>query len=133
MPRVDNSRHIVSAARRRSALAYERAEAALKALTAAGQPISFPAVAHGAGVSRAYLYAQPELRARIAAARTAPGNRDARPRAPANERGSEASLLARIRHLEHENQALREERRLLHSQLAAAHGALRAARASRDR
>lgn len=133
MPRVDNSRHIVSAARRRSALAYERAEAALTDLAAAGQPISFPAVAQAAGVSRAYLYAQPELRARIAGARTPPGTRDASPRAPANERASDASLLARIRQLEHENKTLREERQLLHSELAAAHGALRTARAGGQR
>ena len=133
MAPIDNSRHVVAAARQRSALAYEKAEAALRALATGGQPISFPAVAEAAGVSKAYLYAQRDLRARIVGARAVGGRRGTRWQAPANERASEASLLARIRQLEHENKTLREDRQLLNSQLAAAHGALREARAAGGR
>jgi hypothetical protein len=46
-----------------------RAEQALRELDAAGTPVSFQAVAQRAGVSRQWLYTQPELRARIEALR----------------------------------------------------------------
>jgi hypothetical protein len=91
VPPIDNSHQFVTAAQQRSALAYEWADAALRVLAAAGQPISFPAVADVAGVSKAYLYAQ------------------------------------------HENKTLRDQRQLLNSQLAAAHGALREARVAGGR
>jgi len=83
VPPIDNSHQFVTAAQQRSALAYEWADAALRVLAAAGQPISFPAVADAAGVSKAYLYAQRELRARIVEARTAGERQGMRRQAPA--------------------------------------------------
>jgi Family of unknown function (DUF6262) len=43
----------------------EQAERALRELDAEGAPVSFQAVAWRAGVSRQWLYTQPELRVRI--------------------------------------------------------------------
>ncbi|MGI8757098.1 MAG: DUF6262 family protein [Acidimicrobiales bacterium] len=42
-----------------------RVEAALRALTTAGKPVTFPAVAEQAGLARATLYRNPTLRALV--------------------------------------------------------------------
>ncbi len=63
--RADNSRHIITAARHRAEQTRQRAIAALRRLDAAGQPISFDAVARQASVSRSWLYAQQDLRTEI--------------------------------------------------------------------
>ena len=133
--RADNSRHIIAAARHRAEQTRQRAVTALRRLDAVGQPISFDAVACQARVSRSWLYAQPDLRTEIQRLRHR--NLATTPAAPPDrQRASEPSLLrrleaatARIRHLEADNQQLRDalaralgERR--------ANGALR--QASRD-
>jgi hypothetical protein len=81
----------------------------------AGMPITFDAVAREAQVSRSWLYNQPDLRAEVERLRSrrtlsSPG----RP-VPDRQRASDASLLRRlesaterIRHLEADNQQLRE-------------------------
>ena len=63
--RADNSRHVIAAARRRAGQTRQRAVAALRRMDAAGQRITFDAVAREAGVSRSWLYAQDDLRAEI--------------------------------------------------------------------
>jgi hypothetical protein len=110
--RADNSRHVVAAARRRSEDTTRRAVAALRQMDTAGAVITFDSVARHAGVSRAWLYTQPELRAeieRLRQHRTPP----AQPRVPDRQRGSDASLrqrletaLGRIRQLESDNRRL---------------------------
>jgi hypothetical protein len=113
--RADNSPHIIAAARRRAAATRKRAVSALRRMDNAGLPISFDAVTREAGVSRSWLYNQPDLRAEVERLR----NRRSPP-APARsipdrQRASEASLLLRlesaterIRHLQAENKQLRE-------------------------
>src|SRR3954454_24399069 len=84
-----------------------RAEQALCELDAAGAPVSFQAVAQRAGISRQWLYTQPELRARIEQIRDrAPTTPDG---LPARQRASEASLRQRLASVRAENQRLREE------------------------
>ena len=63
--RADNSRHVVEAARRRGQLTRSKAVQALRAMDAAGEPITFETVAQRAQVSKSWLYAQPDLRAEI--------------------------------------------------------------------
>lgn len=103
-----------------------RAEQALRELDAAGTPVSFQAVAQRAGISRRWLYTQPELRARIEALRDhAPGAPDG---VPARQRASEASLRQRLESVRAENQRLREENNALKAELAIAYGQQRDAR-----
>lgn len=129
--RADNSRHLITAARHRSEQTRQRAIAALRRLDATGQPISFDAVARQASVSRSWLYTQQDLRTEIQRLRQRhPAATPAPP--PDRQRASELSLLrrleaatARIRHLEADNQQLRDA-------LARALGERRAAGTSRQ-
>jgi hypothetical protein len=68
--RADNSAHIVTAARHRTADARSRAVTALRRLDADGQPVTFSTVASAARVSRSWLYAQDDLREQIGRLRT---------------------------------------------------------------
>lgn len=57
--------HLAAAAQRRHTEARTRADAALQALSTAGEPITFAAVARRANVSTDFLYNQPDLRTKI--------------------------------------------------------------------
>ena len=110
---ADNSAHLIAAARRRSAATRRRATAALRRLDAAGQPISFDALACEAQVSRSWLYTQPDLRADIERLRNQQRPR-AQQRIPDRQRATEASLqcrlelaTGRVRQLEADNRRLR--------------------------
>jgi len=63
--RADNTAHIVAASRRRTEQTHHQAAAALRRLDTNGTPVTFEALAREAGVSRSWLYAQPDLRAEI--------------------------------------------------------------------
>ena len=93
MPPDRRAGALSAAAQRKSEAASGRARNALKALDARGAEITFQAVARAAGVSRQWLYTQPELRAEIEQLRAANDEPGAR-RAPARER---ASARARTR------------------------------------
>ena len=75
--RADNTRHIVAAARHRHEYTRAKAVQALREAEKSGTPVTFDAVATAAGVSRSWLYTQPDLRAEIerlrAASQRAPG------------------------------------------------------------
>jgi len=111
---ADNSAHLSAAAQRRSQTTRQRATAALRRLDASGQPVSFDSLAREADVSRSWLYSQPDLRAEIQRLRgQLPTHR--RNRIPEHQRASDASLqrrldvaTERIRHLEGDNQRLRQ-------------------------
>jgi len=113
--RADNSHHLTAAARRRAAATRKRAIAALRRMDKTGTPITVDAVATQAKVSRSWLYNQPDLRAEIERlrARRSPAS-TGRP-VPDRQRASDASLIRRlesaaerIKHLEADNQQLRE-------------------------
>jgi len=124
--RADNSRHIVDAARRRSAYIRAKAIQALRTLDAAGDPVTFKTVANQAGVSRSWLYVQPDLRAEIEQLRTA-HRRAPAPPVPARQRATDASLQRRLEAATAEIRRLRQENHRLRDQLAHALGERRAA------
>lgn len=114
---------LAAAAARRHQDAHERANQGLAALDADGLAISFQAVARRAGVSRQWLYTQPELRARIEQLR------DRQPSAaatvPDEQRARERSLRQRNETLLADNRRLRTENQTLHDELAVLYGQLR--------
>jgi DNA-binding phage protein len=63
MTAPDQVSPLLAAARQRHDDARRRAVAALRRLDSTGEPINFAAVAREAGVSRAWLYRQDDLRA----------------------------------------------------------------------
>jgi hypothetical protein len=122
--RADNSHHLAAAAQRRRAQALARAHAALQQVRDSGESITITALAARAGVSRAWLYAEPELRDDIQHLRAS--NNPAHTPPTERQHASDASLrnrltLAheRIRELEHDNQQLRNQIARLHGQLRA--------------
>jgi len=122
--RRDNSHHLVAAAQRRRADTLQRARQALHELDETGQRRTVTQIAAHAGVSRSWLYAQPELRDQL---RRLTAISEPTESAPARvERGSDASLRQRfilaherIRELDDENRKLRSQIALLHGQLRA--------------
>lgn len=125
--RADNSRHIVDAARRRSEYTRAKAVQALRSLDAQGELITFETVAKRAGVSRSWLYAQPDLRAEIerlrATRRRAPASA-----IPARQRASETSIIKRLEVAHERIRQLSEENRRIREQLAQALGEIRTLR-----
>jgi hypothetical protein len=114
---ADNTRYLLQAARDRHEATMTRAADALRRLDQTGSPVSFRAVAETAGVSRAWLYRQPALRAeidRLRAGQADPGP----PRPPVTQRGSEESRQRRIETLLEDNARLRTENARLHEQVA---------------
>lgn len=129
--RADNSQHIVDAARRRSEYTRAKAIQALRSLDMAGEPVTFETVAKRAGVSRSWLYAQPDLRAEIERLRAAHHRAPASP-VPAGQRTSGASLLRRLEAANARVRQLAEENRRLRDRLASALGEQRAGRITTD-
>jgi Family of unknown function (DUF6262) len=123
--RADNSRHIIAAAQRRREYTRSKAIQALRSLDTQGQPVNFQTVAQHAGVSRSWLYAQPDLRTEIDRIRTMRQRAPASP-VPARQRASDASLLRRIEVANQRIRRLSEENRQLRRQLAHALGERRA-------
>lgn len=112
--RSDNSQHLLAAAQKRSSQTRRRAEAAIGRLADAGTAVTFDSVAREADVSRAWLYAQPDLRTEIDRLRERRQERTPPATPPQQQRASETSLLRRleaatdrIRKLEHENRELK--------------------------
>ena len=85
---------LAAAARQRADQTRQRATEALQRLHATGQPITFTHVARTAGVSRFWLYRQPDLRAEIDRLRRATTTH-AVP-VPSPQRGSAESLRQRL-------------------------------------
>jgi hypothetical protein len=92
--RHDNSHYLLAAAQRRRADTLERARKALQELGETGQRRTVMQIAAHAGVSRSWLYAQPELRDQL---RRLTAISETPEPAPARiERGSDASLRQRL-------------------------------------
>ncbi len=115
MTRADNTRHLLRAAAARHDVAVNRAQAAIAALDRAGAVITFTAVAHAAGVSRGWLYNQPDLRATILRLRC---DRPTTIAIPSRERTTPASLRQRLDDTRDEIVRLRAENAKLRDQLA---------------
>ena len=122
--RPDNSHHLIAAAQRRRADTLQRARKALQDLGETGQQRTVTQIAAHAGVSRSWLYAQPELREQLRQLTATPQPAESAP--PRMERTSDASLRQRltlaherIRELDNDNRHLRDQIALLHGQLRA--------------
>lgn len=123
---ADNSHLIVAAARRRSAATRRRAAAALRRMDATGVAITFESVAREAGVSRSWLYTQPDLKAEIQRLKARHPFPAPQP-VPNRQRASDASLLRRLEAATRRNQQLETENRELRQALALALGQQRTA------
>ena len=113
--RSDNSAHLLTAARQRSSQTRRQAEAAIARITDTAAPVTFDSVAREAGVSRSWLYAQPDLRTEIDRLRQRTPARTAPAAPPVAQHASDASLLRRleaatdrIRRLEQETRDLKD-------------------------
>jgi Family of unknown function (DUF6262) len=112
--RADNSQHLTEAARRRAQTTRRRAAAALRRMDTNGLPVTIEALAREAGVSRSWIYSQPDLRAEARRLRDRPRPVTGSATVPDRQRASDASLLRRvevatqrIRELETDNKRLR--------------------------
>ncbi len=122
---AENSGHLAATARRRHELARSKTIRTLRELDKSGAPVSFEAVARHAGVSRAFLYTQPDLRAEIERLRAVTGRAPV-PAIPTRQRASDASLLARLQAANDRVRTLTEENNKLRHRLAHALGDQRA-------
>jgi len=123
--RADNTAPLIAAARNRHQLTRAKAIRALRELDRAGTSITFDVVARQAGVSRSWLYSQPDLRADIERLRGATGRAPAAA-GPAAQRTTDASLLRRLQAAQARNHQLSEDNQRLRRQLAHALGDQRA-------
>jgi hypothetical protein len=115
------------AAARRHELTRAKTVQALRELDRAGDPVTFAGVAQAAGVSRSWLYTQPDIRGQIRKMRekTDPaGSADA---IPAAQRATDASLRARLAAALDRNKQLADDNARLRRQLARALGDQRSA------
>lgn len=114
--RADNRAALAAATRERSEVARTRAREAIRHLDRQGAAITFTTVATTAGVSRSLLYRDPALRTEIERLRVPPAGR---PRPPAAERTSDASLKERLAAAMQNNRDLRADNAKLRERLAA--------------
>ncbi|GAB4914235.1 transposase [Mycobacterium avium subsp. hominissuis] len=122
----DNSHHLVAAAQRRRTDTLERAQRALQELADAGARRTVVQIAAHAGVSRSWLYAQPELRDQLRRLTTISETANLAP--TQTERASDASLRRRLALANERIRELDRENRQLRSQVAHLHGQRRASR-----
>lgn len=113
--RADNTAALAAATRRRAESTRQRARVALQDLDRVGAPITYASVAHAAGISRALLYRDPQLREQINRLRSSATRS---PRQPAAQRMSQASRDELLATLREEVQTLRAENHALRLQLA---------------
>lgn len=122
--RTDNTHHLLAAARQRSDNARQLAEEALKQMNQTTQPATVSELARTAGVSRSWLYTQPDLLEQLQRQKL-PGKMA--PTGP-DVRASEASIHRRLELAYKRIWQLTDENKRLEERLARAHGALRQAR-----
>lgn len=97
-----------------------RATRALEEFESLGQSVSISAICKRAGVSRTWLYGEPELIARAAQLASLPTDH-----VPSSQRATENSNRTRLEAALARNRELSEENRQLRQQLARALGRLR--------
>jgi hypothetical protein len=116
--RADNSHHLARAAAARHERSVALARAAIDALDRRGVPFTFSAVAAAAGVSRGWLYNQPELRDAITRLRAVAGSATTAPVVPASQRATPESLRQRLDDARETIGRLRAENAMLRDHLA---------------
>ena len=119
---------LAEAAARRHELARARAVQALRELDRAGQPVTFARVAREAGISRSWLYTQPDISSPIRQLREKTDGAGSAGAIPAGQQATEASLRARLAAALDRNKQLADENARTRRQLARALGDQRSAR-----
>lgn len=122
---ADRVQRLREAAQARHDATLRRAEDTLRQLAKKGGPITFRRVAEEAGVSRAWLYRQDQLRRQIDQLRDTATSRASS--VPVAERATADSLRQQLRAYRSEIARLRLENQDLREQLARQLGAQRAA------
>jgi hypothetical protein len=118
---------IITAARRRRELTRAKTVKALRELDRTGTAVTFELVARAAGVSRSWLYTQPDISSDIKRLRDATQRAPAPP-IPAAQRATADSLRRRLETTHERIRQLTEENQRLRRQLAQALGDRRAGR-----
>ena len=119
---------LTEAAARRHELTRSRAVQALRELDQAGTPVTFAGVAQAAGVSRSWLYTQPDISSQIRRLRQQANDAGSARVIPAGQRPTDASLRARLTAALDRNKQLADDNARLRRQLAHALGGQRSAR-----
>ena len=110
---------LAAAAKAKSEAKAHAADQAIRRLVRRGEPVTFQAVQREAGVSHAFLYGNPDLRARIEYLRA-----QARPQpVPASDTNGDNTIIqaltSQISHLKKQH---RDQTQALHAALEQAHG-----------
>ena len=116
------------AATRRHELTRAKAVQALRELDRAGNPVTFAGVAQAAGISRSWLYTQPDISGQIRRLRQETNDAGSAGIIPAAQRATDASLRARLTAALDRNKQLADENARLRRQLARALGDQRSSR-----
>ena len=116
------------AAARRHELTRAKAIQVLRELDRTGTPATFAGVAQAAGISRSWLYTQPDISGQIRRLREKTNGTGSAGAIPAGQRASDASLRARLAAALNRNKQLADENARLRRQLARALGDQRSAR-----
>jgi hypothetical protein len=119
---------LAEAAARRHELTRARAIQALRELDRAGIPVTFAGVAQAAGISRSWLYSQPDISSQIRRLRAKTDGASSAGAVPASQRATDASLRARLTAALDRNRQLADDNARLRRQLARALGDQRSAR-----
>jgi len=117
-----------AAAARRHELTRSRAIQALREIERAGAPVTFAGVARAAGVSRSWLYTQPDISEQIRRLRQQADGAGGAGAVPAAQRATDASLRTRLTAALDRNKQLADDNARLRRQLARALGDQRSAR-----
>lgn len=115
------------AAARRHELTRAKAIQALRELDRAGTPVTFAGVSRAAGISRSWLYTQPDISGQIRRLRQETNAAGSAGGIPAAQRATDPSLRTRLATLLDRNKQLADENARLRRQLARALGDQRSA------
>jgi Family of unknown function (DUF6262) len=121
---------LAKAAAQRHELTRARAMQALRELDRAGTPVTFAGIAKAAGISRSWLYTQPDISSEIRKLRGRTDGAGSAGAIPAGQRATDTSLRARLATALDRNRQLADENARLRRQLAHALGDQRSARES---
>jgi hypothetical protein len=124
----DPATPLAAAAARRHELTRSKAIQALRELDRSGQPVTFASVAAAAGISRSWLYTQPDISDQVRKLRGNAHSRTPASAIPASQRATSESLRARLAATLQRNQQLTDENARLRRQLARALGDQRSSR-----
>ncbi len=119
---------LAQAAARRHELTRARAVQALRELDRSGAAVTFASVARAAGISRSWLYTQPDISSQIRRLRQETNAVGSAGVIPAGQRASDSSLRARLAAALDRNRQLADENARLRRQLAHSLGDQRSSR-----